>query len=140
MKDGHKLLLKYGITTGVAGLFSLGFMWARGLWTVQTPVERYKILADAFSVPGMLLVLFGALLWVSSEGIFDGIGYALNRVGSMFIPMHKKSAQHLTYYDYVMGKRGKRVHGFSFMFFVGLVFIAVSIVFIVLHESVYVPL
>lgn len=140
MKDGRKLLLKYGITTGAAGLFSLVFMWARGLWTVQTPVERYRILADAFSVPGMLLVLFGALVWVSGEGIFDGIGYALNRFGSMFVPMHKKSAQHLTYYDYVMAKRGKKAHGYSFMFFVGLAFIAVSIVFIVLHESVYVPL
>lgn len=140
MNDGHKRLLKYGITIGATGLFSLVFMWLRGLWTVQTPVERYKILADAFSVPGMLLVLFGALLWVSSEGVFDGLGYAMNRFGSLFIPMHKKSAQHLTYYDYVMGKRGKRVHGYSFLFFVGLAFIAVSIVFIVLFNSFYVPL
>ena len=140
MKNGHKLLLKYGITIAVAGLFSLLFMWGRGLWTADTPMEQYKILADAFSVPGMLLVLFGALLWVSSEGIFDGLGYAFNRVGSMFIPMHKKSAQHLTYYDYVMEKRGKRVHGFSFLFFTGLLFIAISVPFIVLFNSVYVPL
>ena len=54
MKNGHKLLLKYGITIAVAGLFSLLFMWGRGLWTADTPMEQYKILADAFSVPGPL--------------------------------------------------------------------------------------
>lgn len=139
MKDGHKLLLKYSITTVAAGLFTLLLLWLRDFGSAETLEDQYRILADAFSIPGMLLILFTGLVWVSSEGAFDGLGYAFSRVGSMLIPFFKKSLEHQTYYDYKMSKKDKRAHGYSFLFFVGLVFLAVGIVFIVLHSSVYVP-
>ena len=140
MKDGHKLLLKYSITFAAAGLFTLFIMWLRGFDSAPSLQEQYRILADSFSIPGLLLVLFTALFWVSSEGAFDGLGYAFSRIGSMFIPFHKKSLEHKTYYDYKMEKKDKRAHGYSFLFFVGLFYLAVSIVFIILFESVYVPM
>jgi hypothetical protein len=115
-------------------------MWLRGFDSAPSLQEQYRILADSFSIPGLLLVLFTALIWVSSEGAFDGLGYAFSRVGSMFIPFHKKSLEHKTYYDYKMEKKDKRAHGYSFLFFVGLFYLAVSIVFIILFESVYVPM
>ena len=140
MKDGHKLLLKYSITLVSAGLMTLILLWLRDYGAAESLQDKYKILADAFSIPGMLLVLFTGLLWVSSEGVFDGLGYAFSRVGSLFVPFHKKSMEHKTYYDYKMEKKDKRAQGYSFLFFVGLLFIAISVVFILLFESVYVPL
>lgn len=140
MKDGHKLLLKYSITTVAAGIFTLLLLWLRDFGSADTLQDQYRILADPFSVPGILLILLTALIWASSEGAFDGLGYAFGRVGSMLIPFFKKSLEHQTYYDYKMSKKDKRAHGYSFLFFVGLVFLAVDIVFILLYESVYVPL
>ena len=139
MKDGRKLLLKYSITAGVALIATLFIMWLKDFESAEALHVKYQILSDAFSVPGALLMLFTGLLWASSEGIFDGLGYSFNRFGSMFIPMYKKSLEHKTYYDYKKEKEQKRPHGYSFMFFVGLFFFLVGIVFMILFKTVYVP-
>lgn len=139
MRNFRSLLLRYGITTAVAGAATVFILWLRSYGEATAAVARYRILADAFTVPGVLLICVAALVWVSSEGFFDGLGYAFSRVGSRLIPFFKRSLEHQTYYDYVQEKKGKRIHGYSFLFFVGLAFVAVAVVFIILHESVYVP-
>lgn len=140
MSNGRKWLVKYGITTAAAGLATLGVLSLQGYWEATATVDKYRILADGFTVPGVLLIMVAALIWVSSEGFFDSLAYAFTRVGGMLIPFFKKGREHQSYYDYKMSRRDKRAHGYSFLFFVGLVFVAVAVVFVVLHESVYVPM
>ena len=84
MKDGRKLLLKYSITVAVGAIVAAFLMWQHNLWGAENAVSICHILSDAFVVPGMLLLLSGVLVWVSNFGIFDMIGYAGSRVGSMF--------------------------------------------------------
>ena len=143
MKDGRKILLKYSITVGCA-LFAAALILYRYEFfnaeavapAYKMVVEQYKMLAltNAFTVPGILLILVGSLLWVSTFGFFDGIGYAVGQVKSMFIPTFKK-AKHENYYDYKKKKGDKRISGYSFVFFVGLAFFAVGIVFWLLDRS-----
>lgn len=140
MSDWRKTFLKYSITTVVAGGLTLLVLYLHGYSSAADTVEKYRILADAFTIPGTLLILVTALIWVSSEGMFDGLGYAFSRVGGMIIPFFGKSKKHETYYDYKMRKKEKALHGYSFLFYVGLVFTAVALVFIYLHSTVYVPL
>ena len=135
MKNGVKLLLKYLITASVAGVCVLLILWLRDFSVAPTLLEKYRILSDAFAVPGVCLIMFSLLIWASSEGAFDFLGYAFNRVGDMMIPGHGAMKKHETYYDYVERKRGKRAKGFWFLFFVGLAFTAVSVVFIILFET-----
>ena len=140
MTNSRKVILKYSITTAAAGLMSLFVLYVRDFWNTATLAERYKHLADAFTIPGVLLIMIAALIWISSTGFFDGLTYAFTRIGGMFIPFFKKGRQHQTYYDYKMAQKGKEVKGYSFLFFVGLFFFTVSIVFVILFESVYVPM
>ena len=139
MKGIRKLLLKYGITTALAGGMTGLVLYLHGYADAVTLVEKYRILADAFTIPGVLLVMVAALIWVSSEGFFDGLGYAARQFGNLFIPLFGKNRKHQTYYDYKMEKEDKRAHGYGFLFFVGLVFVLVAIIFIILHSSIYVP-
>ena len=140
MRNYRKVILKYVITTTVAGLISLLVLFLRDFWNTTELVDKYRYLADAFTIPGVLLIMIAALIWISSTGFFDGLAYAITRAGGMLIPFYKKGREHLTYYDYKMSKKDKVPHGYSFLFFVGLAFMVVSIVFVVLFESVYVPM
>ena len=132
MKDNRKVIWRYVITTVSAGLVVLLMLRLNGFWEVDTIIEKYTILADAFTIPGVLLIMISALIWVSSEGFFDGLSYAFSRVGSYLIPFYRKSLEHENYYDYKQRKNEKRLHGYSFLFFVGLAFFAVAIVFLCL--------
>jgi hypothetical protein len=97
---------------------------------------RYKVLADAFTVPGMIMVCVSALLWISKDGFFDGISYSLKRLAHSLVPF-KRNQNDEKYYDYKIRMREKRISsGFGFIFFTGLGFLAIATVFIALFYSV----
>lgn len=125
-------LLKYGITTVVTASVSVLIMYLNGLFEATDILTRFKLLADAFTIPGVILLCIGALIWVSTDGMFDGLTYAAKRLGSL-IPFYGKNYTHERYYDYVMRKRGKRISGYGFIPIVGAAFVAIAVVFIVLY-------
>ncbi len=125
-------LLKYGITVAVAAGIAALIMYSNGLFEASDTLTRYKLLADAFTIPGVILLCIGALVWVSTDGMFDGFTYAAKRLSSL-IPFYGKNYKHERYYDYVMRKRGKRISGYGFIPIVGAVFVAIAVVFIVLY-------
>ncbi len=135
MKNGKKLLTRYLVTAIIAGMATCIVMWLRDYSSILPAAERYKILSDAFTVPGVILIMFSGIMWVASDGFFDGLGYVFGRAGSMLLPFFKK--KHQTYYDYKTEKAEKRdKHSFLHILIVGAVFTAVAAVFVVLYESV----
>ena len=95
--------------------------------------ERYKLLCDAFTIPGMLMILLGTLLWVSNEGAFYGVSYCLRIALFALIPGKRKDAYE-KYGDYVERKQQKKVQGYSFLFWSGLVAMAIALVFFALYS------
>ena len=142
MKNTKKTVIRY-LTTAVCALAASGvLLWMMDFSSAESLAEKYRILSDAFSVPGVLLVCFFGLLWVSSYGFFDGLKYMFGRIGNMFIPGN--IPKHETYYDYKMRRREKREENegqgsLSFLLFVGLGLILVAVIFVALYESAYVP-
>lgn len=127
-----KRIIKYSVTTALAAAVSALIMYSNGLFEATDALARYKLLADAFTIPGVILLCLGALIWVSTDGLFDGFTYAAKRLGSL-IPFYGKNYKHERYYDYVMRKRGKRISGYGFIPLVGTVFTLIAVVFIVLY-------
>lgn len=127
-------LKKYGISIAICVLLGAWYLSQYELSSLTT-VELYKALCDAFTIPGMMFVLSGMLVAVSNEGALDGVGYVLGYAVRMLIPgrHHEKR----TYRDYVDAKREKRVKGYGFLFIVGGICMAISLVFLVLFYSVY---
>ena len=96
--------------------------------------ERYRILSNAFTVPGVLLLMVGVLLYISTTGVFDTLGYALGRFARSLIP----GAQYRDekFYDYKTRKNEKRAGGYSCLFIVGAAFTLVAIVFLILYHTI----
>ena len=124
-------LLKYGITVFIGAVMVWLVLTGYGYEEVQTAAERYRILSDAFTIPGVVFMLCALLVLVSNKGAFEGISYAAGYAFRMLIPGLNKDRE--KYGDYVERKREKGgVKGYSFLFFTGLAFLIVSLIFIAL--------
>lgn len=130
-------LLKYGLTVLLSGLLVWYFVSLRDVGN-QPLAEQYRIWCDAFFVPGGVLVMVGVLVKLSEGGIFDGLGYALRTAAQSLIPGGRYG--HERYGDYVARKKEKRQDKplrVVFLFVVGGIFLAVSLVFMILFYRIY---
>ena len=126
------LFKKYAVAVIIAAIATvcllLIFDFFSGELTLQ---EGMKALSDAFSVTGIIFIAMGALVFVSTQGMFDSVSYAGKFVIRAFIPGARSTPME-KYGDYKVGKSEKRIAGYSFLFFVGIAFTLIGILFTVL--------
>lgn len=135
MEKFKSLLVKYGVSVSVGAAMSAFVLFAYDFSSLTLPVDKYRVLTDAFSIPGIILVMVGCLVWVSTEGFFDMISYGLRWLGQSLIPFSEKN--HESFYDYKMRKSENRLTGYSFLFYTGFAFLVIAIVFLILFYSVF---
>lgn len=129
-------LAKYGITSAIALAMIWVYCSSRDLF--QQPImERWRILCDAFTIPGLTFVMIGFLIMVANEGFFDMLSYAASKAVGIFLPGRGFSDNGEKYYDYVQRKRGNRTTGFGFLFVVGCVLMAFAFLFMFLFYRLY---
>lgn len=130
-------ILKYSLTVGVALGVAYAIASARGVLNGGLSADViYRYLSDAFFIPGAILVLIGALVFISTTGFFDSLGYIGTVAVRALVPgMRMQRAERFA--DYKERRSEGRIRGYSFLFFVGLVFLAVGGVFTVLFYSAY---
>ncbi len=126
-------LLKYGITTAVCGALAIWYLLGHD-FSGQDPAGRYRLLCDAFFLPGIFSVLFGLLIWVANEGAFTGLTYALKTAFRALMPGGRNRQER--YYDYLQSRKEKKVTGYGFLFHVGCAFVVISAVFLILFYNV----
>lgn len=91
---------KYIIAAGVGGILAAVVLAIQGYGNAASTAERYRILCDAFTVPGLVLILTGILSWVAGEGLFDGLSYGIRSLFRGFTRW-----EHIRYGDYIQGKQ-----------------------------------
>lgn len=123
-------LYSYAIAAGVSLLLAAVYILLRDFGALDWK-ERFRVLSDAFTVPGLLLLCAGAMCWISSKGGLDGMAYILKYVGSLLIPGKRFEVK--KYSDYVEEREGKRRSGYGFLLITGLVCLAITAVFLVLY-------
>lgn len=133
-KEKRSLLIKYGICFGVASLITVGVFWIRDFFTDDIGVN-IQILSDGFFVSGILLLMFAGMMFISSEGALLGVGFALRGVIQVFVPT--VGQKHETYAQYrdrkLAEKNAKNTNvPYACILVVGLIFLAVSIIFTVI--------
>ena len=138
MKNGLKgKLIALLITAAIGALLVVGVLYIQNFGEAVTTVEKYRILSNAFTVPGVLLILFGALIWVTGEGAFAGISYVTGKLFRTLIPFGRFKDEYESYYDYVQKKKEKgRSRGFGVLLIVGGILLAVGIVYLILYHNV----
>lgn len=121
------------IGIGMAALVASNY----GYKTAVEAVDRYRILCDACTIPGVTLVCVGLLSWVARQGAFDGLTYA---VRFLFHWIHREQ-RHVRYYDYLEEKREKRAekekNSFLFLIITGAAFLLAAGVLMILFYQVY---
>ena len=118
---------KYAITGGICAAFAALYCALRSFPQMPLP-EKYRTLCDAFTVPGILCLCLGALLWAGKHGAFSGIGYCLRVAGNALLPGHRKQE---TYYDYVHRRRNRPTGGF--LLAIGAACITVAVTFLAVY-------
>lgn len=134
MKDTTKMnLIKYGGCFVFVALLAWIYISNREFVGAER-VEQYLILCDAFTVPGVILVMVGCLVWASTQGALDGLSYAMQYAIYSLIPGKRLEADE-TFGDYLERKRSKRAKGYSFLFISGAVTIIIALIFMGLYYS-----
>lgn len=118
------LITGYIITNAICILFVIFHLIRFEIFKQKETQEIIKILADAFVVPGSLLLLITAYISLTNQGSTDAIGYMLKRFGQMMIPTSKKKME--KYSDYVANK--KRVKGYGFLGWSGLIYFVIGMI------------
>ena len=138
MKPWVKNALKYGITSAVCLTLTVTYVTLRIDLTRLGEVPAvilYRVLCDGFTVPGIIVLMLGCLVWLSSEGAMDGVGYLMSYAVKALIPGKRGDIER--YGDYVERKRANRATDYGFLIITGLVFMAFAAIFMILFYCVY---
>ena len=84
--------VKYLVTAGAAMAAVLLVLLSKGGFASDlTGMDRLMAWCDALFIVGMLLVCFGGLIFVSREGAFDGISYAVRSLTWRALPTLRRA-------------------------------------------------
>ncbi|MBE5863568.1 MAG: DUF3899 domain-containing protein [Lachnospiraceae bacterium] len=125
-------LKKYGTSFLLGGgLFCL-YLFTRE-FPASEASENFRMLADAATIPGLLFVMFGALIWAASLGAMDGVSYGLGYALRAFLPGGRMQPEE-TYAEHIAKRREKYANsrGYGFLFITGIIFLAIAGIFIAL--------
>ena len=120
-------LLQYGITTAVLTALTLFIIFANDLFGQTDPQAKMKILTDAFFASGVFAICAGLLVVVSNGGFFHIFSYGISSFANLF-KKDRSKMKYKTYYDYKEAMKDKK-KPYGFILIVGLVFFAISMVF-----------
>lgn len=123
---------KYLIASAVGLAIAAGVFAVRGGFTAGDTAVVLAAFCDAFFVPGVLLLCFGALMFVANDGVFDMLNYGVMKVVKLVQSEKKRSAFPKTFYDYRKMKSESRKGGFGYLFIVGGAYMALAVLFLIL--------
>ena len=94
-------------------------------------------LTNAFSIMGVLCCCFGGLIFCSSKGAYDTLFFGVRQaLGVMF--KNPKDLRYKDLYEYKQAKAQNRPN-FKYLFWIGLGYLAVGVIFLVLYKIVNIP-
>lgn len=132
-----KKVLKYVISI-VAGLaISLTMM---GIWGVfgnkLDTTETMRRVCDAFFMSGALLMGIGALVWVSKEGLFNGLSYSVKSLFHIHKISNRDWKRQETFAEYKERVAEKvKSRDFLFLVIVGGGYLLLAILFLILYHT-----
>ena len=103
-QESKETLKKYAICFCIEIVIAFLVVWSNGFFTESSAVN-IRIIADACFVAGILMTLFAAMMYISSEGALIGVGFVLKTAFLTFIPMGRTKQER--YIDYRARKLGE---------------------------------
>ena len=129
-----RTLIKYAIASATGLLLAFAIMYWQGIFLAETAQQAMQAVSDGFFVVGFLYVGFGLLFVAAHAGTLDIITYGFRSVIWLFTPFAKNRDEG-GFYEYKMKKKEKRKAVPYFLIWIGLAFLAVSIIFLILYYN-----
>lgn len=131
----------YWIGFAIAAVISIGLAIGT-LFLVQSSLQldwekdRWRILADTFTIPGVMYLMVFLLVKVSDFGAFDAIVYSVRLVVTMIFRSNvRKSRLPATYRDYRLARMEKPRTSATFLLLIAAFHLAIAIIFIILYVA-----
>ena len=135
MRKSRKVMILRCLSAAAVG-GAVAWFYGTSRWQEEMElVEQYRVLCDAFSIPGILMVLFALLFSLNNLGALDTIAYLMSFLPRMIAPGAFGEPQKLI--DFVENRRQKRSKGYGFLYIVGFIFLGIAIVYLVLFYKVF---
>ena len=135
-ENKKKKIIKLAVSIGTALIAAVIVF----VWRLNNPpfdMEKMPVmqaLSDGFFAVGIVLVGFGALMWVSTTGVLDIITYGFKSLIYLFTPFQKERGTG-GFYEYKLEMEEKRGKAKPHIFLVGVAFILISLVFLFLYYN-----
>lgn len=129
-----KRILPYLITALISAIITVIIICAKQVWAAESTKITMQILSDAFFVSGVILAGVGLIIFASNGGAFDMLGFAV----ILFFNLFRKDVNKRKYKDFYEYREAKkdRKHRMAFMLIVGLIFIAIAVIFLIVYSNV----
>ena len=142
--------VKWGITFAVGLVVVLSMATSRDLFHQTSAANVWEILCDGCFLAAVLLVCVGLMTFISSEGMFDIVGYSMIAFLDIFRKKEKKPVQSAPlpgahtgeegqlkkgYFEYKQSKVGTRSAQW-YLVFVGLIYLVLAFVCLLGFQSV----
>lgn len=135
MKKSLKVKILRCLSAAAVG-GAVSWWYATSRWEEEmTLVLQYRVLCDAFTIPGILMALFALLFSLNNLGALDTIAYLMSFLPRMIAPGAFGEPEKLI--DYVERRRGNRTRGYGFLYIVGFIFLGIAIFYLVKFYSVF---
>ena len=122
-----KRVISCGMTILFGAITVRSILHLRGFQAAQGSA-RLCILADAFTVPGVVMTMLGVMVLLSRGGAFDGLSYAASYAWRMLIP-GRSGTMYQSYREHVQQRANRNKNECGFLFCVGGVFLLTACVF-----------
>ena len=124
-----RAFLPFVISLAIGCLLAIFSLYFSGSFNFFEPTE-YGALADAMTLPAVLLIGAGALILISRSGFFDVLSYATTRLVGILAPFFGRTDER--FYDFKLKKRRVSFISGAAPLFVGVAFLFFALLFLFL--------
>lgn len=118
----------------VAG--AVTYWYADSRWVEDmSQLQQYRVLCDAFTIPGAMMVLFAMLFSLNYLGALDTLAYLLSYLPRVLAPGAFGEPEKLL--DFVENRRERRKKGYGFLYIVGFIYLGIAIYYLVRFYSIF---
>lgn len=130
-----KKFRKYIVATIIGLIMVLLVCWLKDFSFDMESHKIYRILCDATFFASVFLIGFGLMLSISNFGLFTALSYSMKKFFIVFTRNYDEKRKNMpSYYEYRAVKLEKDVSG-AFLYIPGVIFLAVSIIFLMLYNG-----
>ena len=91
---------RYVIPSVIALIVAIVICIKSDIFALETSAEVFTVLSNACAIPGGVLFGIGIILWVTDEGLFNGISYGMKTVGRSLTARKDEKIKDEEFYEY----------------------------------------